>query len=40
MDDSRKLASIQREWSEREEDIRRRHCLETTKLREQVAELF
>ncbi len=37
MDDSRKLASMQRDWTEREDDLRRRHALETAKLREQAA---
>lgn len=36
MDDSRKLASLQREWSEREEDLRRQHAAEMSKMRERL----
>ena len=36
MDDSRKLAHMQREWADREEDIRRHHAAEISRLREQV----
>jgi hypothetical protein len=37
MDDSRKLALMQRDWADREEDIRRQHAGEMSRLREQVS---
>eukprot|EP00960_Hanusia_phi_P051263 760685-Hanusia_phi.AAC.3 len=36
MDDSRKLAIAQREWSEKEQELQRRHAAEMGKLREQL----
>ena len=36
MDDSRKLACLQRDCSEREEDLRRRHALDLAKLRQEA----
>jgi hypothetical protein len=34
-DDSRKLADVQRDWSDKEEDLRRRHATELARVREQ-----
>jgi len=36
VDDSRKLSTAQREWSEKEEEMRRRHAAEQSRLREQL----
>ena len=36
MDDSRKLAVAQREWSEKEQELQRKHAAELGKLREQL----
>ena len=36
MDDSRKLAGLQREWSDREEDLRRSHAAEQSRMRERL----
>lgn len=36
MDDSRKLANVQREWAEKEEELQRRHATEMSRLREQL----
>ena len=34
-DDSRKLADVQREWADKEEELRRRHASEIARVREQ-----
>ena len=35
-DDSRRLAEAQREWTDREEELRRRHAAELARVREQA----